>query len=278
MFLVVSPAVAAILNFEHQSDVVQAGDTFFVALMLDTQGQIINAIEAQVKYGTNELELIAVQDGDSIINFWVQRPEYLEDGKILFSGITPGGITGRDLNLLTLKFEAKKEGVGTAMLQDVQVLLHDGLGTPLQATLVPLSFNILGQSTVPAVTTQYIDTESPEPFTPVISSDPDVFEGRKFLVFATEDKGSGISFFEIKEGNFGNYRHASSPYEIKDQSLGKEIFVRAVDNEGNAYVATVYPQSYVPWYQTLSVKTAILVVCLVFAFLLYRRFFFRRVS
>jgi hypothetical protein len=271
-------AFAASIHLEQPADIVQVGDVLRVAILLNTEAMTVNAIEAEVTYGTDELVLREIIDGESIVNFWVQAPSITEEGKVLFSGITPGGIAGRDLNLLTLEFEAKKEGVGSVLLERVQVLLHDGLGTPLETTLVPLSFNIVGQSTVSAVTTEYIDIEPPEPFLPIVTTDTDVFEGKYFLVFDTEDKGSGIDFYEVKEGELGSYNRATSPYAINDQSLTKKIFVKAVDKEGNEYIATIYPQNYEPWQQNKLVKTAILIVCLGIVLLLSRRFFVKRSS
>jgi hypothetical protein len=274
--LVGTVASAASIQFEQQADVVQVGDVLTVAILLNTEGKTVNAIEAELTYGAQELELREILDGESIVNFWVQPPKEIETGKVIFSGITPGGITGRDLNLLTLSFEAKKEGVGSVLLERVEVLLHDGLGTALETTVVPLSFNIQGQSTVSAVSTEYIDIEPPEPFLPVVATDPDVFNGRHFLVFDTEDKGSGVEFYEVREGEFGAYERATSPYDIKDQSLSKKLFVKAIDKEGNEYIATIYPQNYEPWHQTKPVKTVILLVCIGIVLLLSRRFFAKR--
>jgi len=276
--LISSTAEAATIHFDQPADVVQVGDIVSVAILLNTEGKTINAVEAEVIYNVDELVLKEVVDGESIVNFWVEAPKNTEAGKVRFSGVTPGGITGRDLNLLTLEFEARKEGVGSVLLEHVQVLLHDGLGTPLTTTIVPLSFNIVGQSTVSSVSTEYIDIEPPEPFLPVVTTDPDVFEGRHFLVFDTEDKGTGIDFYQVKEGEYGRYENATSPYEIKDQARTKKLFVRAVDKAGNEYVATLYPQNYEPWYQTMPLKTAILVVCLGIVLFLSRRFFFKRSS
>jgi hypothetical protein len=267
---------AATIYFEQPADIVQVGDSVSVAILINTEGKTINAVEAEVTYNADELVLKEVVDGESIVNFWVEAPKNTESGKVRFSGVTPGGIVGRDLNLLTLEFEARKEGVGSVLLENVQVLLHDGQGTPIATTIVPLSFNIVGQSTVSSVSTEYIDIEPPEPFLPIVTTDPDVFDGRHFLVFDTEDKGTGIDFYQVKEGEYGRYENAISPYEIKDQSLTKELFVRAVDKAGNEYVATLYPQNYKPWHQTTPIKTAILVVCLGIVLFLSRRFFFKR--
>ncbi len=268
-----SSVQAASISLKNPSDFIQVGDILAVQISLNTEGEQINALEAQVKYSADSLVFKKVTDGDSVINLWVEEPKLTEIGTIRFSGITPGGFSGSDVEVLTIQFEAVKEGVGSVMFENVQLLLHDGLGTPIQATIVPLSINIQGQSTAPSAKTQYIDQEAPEPFTPIITTDPDVFDGLKFLVFSTEDKGSGIDYYEVKEGEFGTYERASSPYEIKDQSLNSKIFVRAVDRDGNEYETIVYPQNFVPWYETTPVKTAILIVCLVILLFFVRRFF-----
>jgi hypothetical protein len=270
-----SSAQAASISVKNPSDFIQVGDILTVQINLNTEGKQINAVEAQVKYSTDSLIFNKVNDGDSIINLWVEEPTLTEPGTVTFSGITPGGFSGSDVGVLTIQFEAIKEGVGSVMLENVQLFLHDGLGTPLQATIVPLAINIQGQSTAPSPKTQYIDQEAPESFTPIVSTDPDVFDGRKFLVFSTEDKGSGVDYYEVKEGEFGTYELATSPYEIKDQTLESKIFVRAVDRDGNEYEAIIYPQNFVPWYETTPVKTAILIVCLVILLFFVRRFFAR---
>jgi hypothetical protein len=272
VILLPSIASAALVSFEQEKDVVQAGDKIVVAVLVDTQDKILNAAEGSITFGRDELSLVRILDSESVINFWVQEPKQERD-TVFFSGITPGGFTGHGNNLLTLEFEAKKEGVATVTVEDVQLLLHDGLGTPVEVVRVPLAFNILGQSVASTIDTAYVDTEEPEAFVPVIAYDKDVFDGRAFIVFSTEDKGTGIDYYEVKEGEFREYKRATSPYELKDQNLQNVISVKAVDKEGNEYVATIYPQSMLPWYQTNITKVAILIVCLIVSLLFFRRLF-----
>lgn len=269
-------ANAASVTFGYESDIVQVGDTFKVQIILNTEGKQVNAFETKVKYSKEEFKFLKSIEADSVINFWIEKPHLVEDGTLFLSGITPGGVNGRDIEILTLEFEVIKEGVGTVNLEDHQILLNDGLGTLVETKIVPLSLNILGQSDLSSPNMKYIDTEPPEPFSPMIVSDEDVFGGKKFLVFSTEDKGSGVDYFEIKEGEFSEYEIAVSPYEIKDQTLNKSIFVKAIDLEKNEYIAIIYPQNIVPWYQTLVAKTAILVLCLIILLPLIYRFFVRR--
>jgi len=58
-------------------------------------------------------------------------------------------------------------------------------------------------------------------------------DGKYFLVFSTQDKGSGVDHYEVREGRFGGFSEVSSPYILKYQSLDKKIFVKAIDKFGN---------------------------------------------
>jgi hypothetical protein len=265
---------AAKVSFEQPSDIVQAGDVVTILLQIDTEGKTLNAFAGEIKYSEETLEVAEILDGDSIVNFWVENPG-VKDDMVVFSGITPGGVTGRELNLLAIKFTVIKEGVGEVALAQSEFLVHDGLGTPETVSSVDLAFNILGALSAPAATTEYVDTEPPEPFAPVVVQDKDVFEGDPFLVFSTEDKGSGIAFYEVKEGTFA-YEAATSPYRIKNPQLKEALFVRAVDHDGNEYIAEVYPQSAKHWRDAVTTKAVILIVCMLALLFVVTRVFGRR--
>ena len=44
---------------------------------------------------------------------------------------------------------------------------------------------------------------------------------------------------------------AESPYLLKNQKLNKNIFIKAVDKNGNERVAVLLPQKPLPWYEKL---------------------------
>jgi len=91
-----------------------------------------------------------------------------------------------------------------------------------------------------------IDTIIPEPFELKTSKDPSIFEGKYFLSFATQDKMSGIDYYEIKEGK-RDFKKATSSYLLEDQSLGKKIIVRAYDKAGNYQEAEIRPSYKITW-------------------------------
>lgn len=85
-----------------------------------------------------------------------------------------------------------------------------------------------------------VDIIPPEEFIPEIGQDPSMFGGKYFLSFATTDKTSGIDYYEVREGK-QDFKKTSSPYLLEDQSLGKEIIVRAYDKAGNERIAEIIP-------------------------------------
>ena len=71
-------------------------------------GKSINAIQA-VLYIPQELVPIDISEGNSIINFWVEKPNFDEATRLLtFSGIIPGGFQGEKAPLLIVKFKTAK--------------------------------------------------------------------------------------------------------------------------------------------------------------------------
>ncbi len=84
-----------------------------------------------------------------------------------------------------------------------------------------------------------IDATPPEEFTPIVSKTPEAFGGKPFLSFVSIDKTSGISHYQIKIGNLGKWKNASSPLELPFLYFGDRIFVKAVDFAGNSRVSVV---------------------------------------
>src|SRR3989344_3501467 len=208
--LLTFPAEAASLNLVSPVSEIGVGQQFQVDLMLDAEGEIINAIEGEITFSKELLEIREIRDGDSIINLWVERPSIKPTGKVIFSGIIPAGFAGvlspyyegrRPGKIFSLIFTSKGEGEGTVNLENEKVLLHDGLGTPAKLGILNFEFRILKREVripdsrfpIPE------DKDSPEDFKPEIASNQNVFEGKYFLVFAAHDKGSGIDHYEIQE-------------------------------------------------------------------------------
>lgn len=258
-------ADAASLYFTVPRDVVFVGDDFEVSLAVDPEGEAINALEGKIILPKNTL-LRSVQTGDSVVGLWVEGPEG-KDGVVSFSGIIPGGFDGirkpftlanAPGKVFSLAVRAHAPGAAVFSLNDVLVLAHDGKGTPLAVVSKSATIAILrdesGENEKEKTAEIKKDTFSPEPFSPLVTRDSALFDGKWALIFAADDQESGIAQYEIYE-SARRYRprdleredilwtRALSPYLLADQERKSYVYVKAVDNEGNARIARVSPQT-----------------------------------
>lgn len=254
-------------NFMLNTDGAQIGigQQFEVRLILDTQGKVINAVEGQVKFLPDFLALKEVRDGNSIINFWVERPSAAGD-VIKWSGIVPGGYNGQSGLIFSLIFEAKKAGQAEIFLENFKALLNDGQGTEDAASVKNLLLKIgkTGNASAPVIS----DNDAPETFRPLTGRDKSLFHGKWFLSFAAEDKGSGIDYYQVQERWFlhpgkDGWKKAESPYLLKDQWGISYVFVRAVDKSGNARIVAVPPR-VISVFKLLIIFGIIIVAIIIF--------------
>lgn len=270
--------LGAEFNFAISDINVSVGQNIKVDLDLNTNKENINAIEGKIIFPSSNLELSEVQYNNSIINFWIDKPEY-KDGGILFSGITPGGFTQDNALILSLIFKVKKEGAILLQLENASALKNDGNGTKATLKNNDLKINILNNPLEQGNETfQMVDKEKPDTFTPEISHDPNLFDNKWFVVFVAQDKGSGISKYEIKESkynifNFSKWVVAESPYVLNDQSLNSNVWIKAIDKFGNERIVKINAIKPLTWYANIDIWfiiSLVILVALTYSFLLKR--------
>lgn len=266
---------AATLYFSPAKGDFSQSETLVVDLKINTENQSINTVEGYIKFSPEIFDLEKISDGSSIISFWVKKPES-GAGSIAFSGVIPGGYLGQDGLLARIFLRPKKEGLGILEIESSsKVLLNDGLGTEAKLKFTSASFNIIKPGIAPLKPKNQIvpvitkDTEPPEAFSPQIARDLNIFDGKWFLVFATQDKGSGIDFYNVCEGDNEKCVIASSPYLLKNQALNKKIFVKAFDKAGNEKIALLQP-TFVSWYKKPIVDIIIGAIILIVLLLVWR--------
>lgn len=244
VFLPVVPALAANLFFEGNAKTLVNGQEFSVGVYVNTATDSLNAAEGIITFPINLLKVKEIRDGNSIINFWIDRPSVKQSGTIDFSGIIPGGYQSPRGLLFSIIFQASAIGSGSIAADKVVLLKNDGQGTPASATVSPLSLSVekSNSENIPIpIVEKIVDRDPPEEFKPDIFQSPDVFDGKWFLVFVAQDKGSGIDHYEVSEGGKESFVIAESPYILESQNLEKEIYVKAVDKNGNERVEVFYP-------------------------------------
>jgi hypothetical protein len=262
-FVAISVAKATIIEPKIETKEVKKNEFIVVPIYLDTQFEEINAVEVYVDFSDN-LVFRDYLDGKSIITHWIEKPHLLDvrRPKIGFSGIIAGGVSGRNLNLIELIFEAKESGIAKIEIdENSKVLLNDGLGTKTKLIALSQSFNILDIKNLSrsefALLREKIkikDNFPPEPFKIYIDKNKEIFNGKYYITFETKDKQSGIAYYEISEKPINfiflakpdiknlSFKKVESPYVLEDQSLRSYVVVKAVDKAGNERVEILYPQ------------------------------------
>ncbi len=246
-------------------------DQFKIDVFLSTEEKL-NAIEGTLHFPLDLLELKSVDDGNSVINFWVEHPNVIQNGDIRFSGITPGGYKGSRGLIFSITFKVLQEGKGVFDIRDARVLQNDGRGTEAKLQIIDSPFIISKKTVVFQVpVSETKDIDSPESFVPEIARDPTIFDGKWFLVFSTQDKATGIDHYEVKETRqdilqiFVPWVPAESPYVLHDQELRSHVFVKAVDKAGNAKIEDILATNPLRWYENDENWFILLVLIAVFA-------------
>lgn len=241
VFLPGATARAATFSIEMPRESIRPGDTLTANVFLDTGGEHVNAYEGTLSFPEEFLSVKSVRDGGSIITVWLERPASRAGG-IHFSGITPGGYAGERGLIFSVVFLVKKEGGGAITLKEGRALLNTGDGAEAFVTSVPSRFSI-AESAPTGMSEEEKDTTRPENFTPIFVEGVEVFEGKKFIVFATQDKGVGMDRYEVCEGIIGACAVAESPHLLARQKADVLIRVKAVDGAGNERTEFLFTDS-----------------------------------
>jgi len=132
---------AAILFLLPQSQSVYQGESFFVEVRLDTEGEEINAAGVALKFPSDFLEVIDFNKGDSIFSLWPEEAN-IKEGEISFLAGVPGGFREEGL-IGRINFFGKKTGEARITFkEDSNVLLNDGSGTPAKLNFLEGNYAI----------------------------------------------------------------------------------------------------------------------------------------
>jgi len=275
-----APARAATLSFDPQDHTVGMATPFEVGLRLDA-GASVNTVSITLVFPPN-LTPVDVSDGNSIINFWVDKPTYSEANRTLtFSGIIPGGYTGTGGRLILLKLKASAPGSATLTADAGRSVIYLNTPDAVADTFIVRPFTLSVETGKENMPNQIPDNAPPEAFLPSLVRIPDELGKEQIaVVFATQDKGSGISQYEVREtpsdawfADDQGWQVAQSPYVLRDQDLRSVIEVRATDKEGNARIETIATPYPIPWYATgtFDALLTLAVMLLAFAFVILKR-------
>ena len=241
LFILPSVLFAASMSVDESVVLPTTGERS-VSVFLDTGGSTINAIEGDILV-FGDVAITDIRDGASFISLWTEKL-FFEGNSAHFSGIIPGGFTGEG-EILSLVLHGTAEGTATISFSNVAVFLDDGLGTEekIEPERVTLEVSADAQGDVAS------DILPPEAFSiGMINVSEDPTRPLYALIFATDDKQTGIDRYEVQEVASGGeivdsgWKEASSPYILLDQSQKSEYYVRAYDNAGNTQEVVFNPE------------------------------------
>lgn len=272
LFLVPSSTHAALIYIDPPEGMYGPGDTFIAAVRL-TPEECINVVHVEIAYPSDTLRAVDFSKGSSILSLWVEEPKLDEKGLVTFSGGIPGGYCGRVAGdplvsnilgkvIFTVTGSTTPEAV-VHISGASKAYMSDGEGTEAPLTTEDARFQILASATGamnPWLNAVEADTVLPEAFDVEVQSTRGVFDGNYYLVFSTVDKQSGIDHYEIYER--GVWKTATSPYQLRDQSLQDEIQVKAIDKAGNERLG-VYDPSKAPERQAPPYGFKFLIIAIV---------------
>lgn len=123
---------AVSLYFSPAQGVFTQGSTFETSLFLNTEGESINVIDAEILFPPDKIQLISPSvDQKSIIDFWIEQPGVdNHSGKIKFLGGVLNGVNTKSGLISKLSFRVK--GTGSAFLKfsdSSKILANDGKGS-----------------------------------------------------------------------------------------------------------------------------------------------------
>jgi len=239
LFLPLSRASALSLYAEHSDRGIKVGDTVLINIYLDTEGAEINVLEGKISI-TGDVLVEGVSSGGSVFTIWQTQPTILGN-EITFVGGTPTSVKGKENKVFTVAI--KPLGVGDIQLEPLpfQGYLADGKGTIVVGR--PSKFESINveQSTGQPVDESVfhnLDTVPPNPFTIEIGREGGSVDGKLFLSFISSDDGSGIKYYEVKEGDKIT-TVSQGIYVLQNQDYFGEIIVTAFDNADNTRIQTI---------------------------------------
>ncbi len=138
-------AATASLKIDPAQGTFFVGSTFDVSLILDTGGETVNAIEAELRFPPQLLQVTSPTAARSVISIWASPPTYSnQEGFVRFQGGVPApGLKTSSGVLSVVSFRAVQPGEVTLNFSgNSRVLLADGRGTNILGTTFGARYRI----------------------------------------------------------------------------------------------------------------------------------------
>ena len=259
-----------------------AGSTFSVSIYLNTKGEEINAVQVDLKFPAEILQVTLPTAGESFVSEWLTPPSYSNaGGTISFKGGIPGGVITSSGLISTITFRAKSSGLARVeFLDSSRVFLNDGKGTSVSPLMNGGSYKIqvlppegpeILSASCPDSEIWYCDsgpsfswskevgvTDFSWSFSQSFQENPDtVSEGVQTLK-SYEDVSDGVWYFHLRAKKDGVWGRSSHRTVKIDCGSPQEVDIEVDASSGFAYFETQDFHSGIDYYEVsvLDVGTA----------------------
>lgn len=146
-------AAGATLYLSPSSGSYAIGESFSVAVYVNSAEQAMNAASGNISFPQNKLEVTSLSKGGSIISLWIQEPSFSNSsGTINFEGIILNpGFVGTGGKIITITFKVLGGGSASLIFSSGSVLANDGLGTSILAGMGGANFDLVEAVAPPEV-------------------------------------------------------------------------------------------------------------------------------
>lgn len=135
----VKPSFASTLGFTSSTGAKYVDDTFNVPIVLDTQGESINAVSAIISYPEDMLEVVSIIPSGQ---FPVEAENIAVNGTIRVSRGSYDGVTGT-IQLAFIEFRVRKAGIATLSFTNESAVVRAAEGTDSLSQSTPAVINTL---------------------------------------------------------------------------------------------------------------------------------------
>jgi len=144
-------AAGASLFFAPSTGTYVINTDFSVAIEVNTGGDTINAVEGDLNFDAEKLEVTGISKDNSTFSLWPIEPNFSnEKGTINFGGgLIKPGFSGEKGIVCEISFKAKKVGDAQLIFSSGSVLASDGKGTNILTSIGSGSFTITPESIAP---------------------------------------------------------------------------------------------------------------------------------
>jgi hypothetical protein len=220
----------------------------------------INAYDIHLQFDPSVVAIESLDTSRSLVTI-VPQPFRATGGEIIIKGGSTSAFSGPAGELLTILLKPMKSGDFEFRVKKAMVYAANGQGTSLEANgenfavrVTPDTFIAYEQSKSIIPTTG--DAEPPIIIVAEVKDNP-LNYGERLLVFQATDEESGVSRYEARDRewfSWSNWRQALNPYPIGESAW--QIQLKAIDNNGNVSLASVYQFNNAIW------KIALLILLL----------------